>query len=217
MLENLGIGSRIRHSRFGPGVVVNEKSAVYTVSFMEHGLREVKKNEDAEVEIIDQLDPDTDMVSMFDVERILTAAIKKYIEYPEPVELAQKWKGGKLVLFPADKNLQGKEFPVDAGDVLLVHHQVTYVSSHPGACFAVQILRLQVRLIFSEEAGDRVLVVRAVQIEEVGAKAILASQHTDVGRRRAEQIVAGGGREVLGVETERDLARQHHVQGYRWH
>ena len=73
MLENLGTGSRIRHNRFGPGVVVNEKSAVYTISFIEHGLREIRKDEETEVEIIDQLDPDTDMVSMFDVESVAAA------------------------------------------------------------------------------------------------------------------------------------------------
>lgn len=114
MLEQLGAGSRIRHSTLGMGVVVNEKSLVYTVSFMDHGLREISKTNSDEVEIIDLLDPDPDQVSMFDVERILVAVLKKYVEYPEPVEIAQKWKGGKMVLHPGDQNLQAKDLPIDA-------------------------------------------------------------------------------------------------------
>ncbi len=111
MLENLGIGTRLEHARYGKGVVVNEKSALYVVSFIEHGLREVGKEE--EVNIIDQLDPDTDMVSMFDVERILTGVLKRYLEYPEPIELGQKWKGGKMILKPGDNGLASKEIPIE--------------------------------------------------------------------------------------------------------
>ncbi|MDZ4758758.1 MAG: hypothetical protein SGJ10_11575 [Bacteroidota bacterium] len=111
MLENLGIGTRLEHPRYGKGVVVNEKSALYVVSFIEYGMREVKKEE--EVTLIDQLDPDTDMVSMFDVERILTSVLKRYLEYPEPVELGQKWKGGKMILKPGDSGLANKEIPVE--------------------------------------------------------------------------------------------------------
>lgn len=111
MLENLGIGTRLEHPRFGKGVVVNEKSAVYVVGFIDHGLREISKEE--EVSIIDQLDPDADMVSMFDVERILTSVLKRYIEYPEPVELGQKWKNGKMILKPGDSTLASKEIPIE--------------------------------------------------------------------------------------------------------
>lgn len=111
MLENLGIGTRLEHPRYGKGVVVNEKSALYVVSFIEHGLREVNKDED--VTIIDQLDPDTDMVSMFDVERILKSVLQRYLEYPEPIELGQKWKGGKMILKPGESGLASKEIPVE--------------------------------------------------------------------------------------------------------
>lgn len=111
MLENLGIGTRLEHPRFGKGVVVNEKSTLYVVSFIDHGLREINKTE--EVAIIDLLDPDTDQVSMFDVERILTSVLKRYLEYPEPVELGQKWKNGKMILKPEDTGLASKEIPVE--------------------------------------------------------------------------------------------------------
>lgn len=114
MLEPLGAGSRIKHRTLGVGVVVNEKSTVYTVSFIDHGMREIPKADSESVEVIDSLDPDPDLVSMFDVERILASVLKRYVEYPEPVELAPKWKGGKLVLMPGDQNLQGKEIPIDA-------------------------------------------------------------------------------------------------------
>ncbi|MSQ78424.1 MAG: hypothetical protein EXR21_01940 [Flavobacteriaceae bacterium] len=113
MLENLGIGTRLTHADLGEGVVVNEKSATYSVCYIKHGMRELQKTDSEKVTVTDQLDPDEDNVSLFDVERILTHVVKKYIEYPEQVELGVKWKGGKMILKPGDSGLASKEVPIE--------------------------------------------------------------------------------------------------------
>lgn len=110
--ENLGIGTRVEHAQHGQGVVINEKSAYYTICFIQVGLREIHKT-DENLQIMDLLDPDSDRVSLFDVERVLTHVVKKYTDYPEVVEISPKFKGGKLIIKPKDNGLQPKEFPID--------------------------------------------------------------------------------------------------------
>ena len=94
-MEILGIGSRVKHSNYGQGVVINVKPLTYLITFIDFGIKEFKK-EDSTLEVIDAVEPDTDLVSLFDVERTLITILKKYCDYPEIVDLGKKWIGGKI-------------------------------------------------------------------------------------------------------------------------
>ena len=48
----LGIGTRLQHTHFGPGVVVGIRYATYLISFIHHGLKEIEKGDAALEEII---------------------------------------------------------------------------------------------------------------------------------------------------------------------
>ena len=111
-MEPLGIGSRVKHPNYGNGVVINVKPLTYLITFIEFGTKEYKK-EEASFEIIDAVEPDTDMVSLYDVERTLTNIFKRYCDYPENVELGKKWIGGKMILKPGESNLASKEIPIE--------------------------------------------------------------------------------------------------------
>ena len=63
---------------------------------------------------MDKVEPDSDLVSLWDIERTLIEVIKKYVDYPETVQLGNKWTGGKMILQPADDSLSGKEIPIEA-------------------------------------------------------------------------------------------------------
>lgn len=108
----LGIGSRVKHSEFGEGVVIQITSYAYTVTFMKVGIREIDK-EAGKLESIDTAELENDLVSLFDVERVFTSIIRKFSDMQETVDLAPKWQGGKMLLQPADKNLKPKEVPID--------------------------------------------------------------------------------------------------------
>lgn len=108
----LGIGSRVRHPEFGPGVVINVKAKTYTVVFIEKGRLEVSRNYHA-LEVVEAAEPDTDLVSFSEVERILTNIIKKHSDLQETVQMGNRWLGGKLVLVPGNAGLQPKEIPID--------------------------------------------------------------------------------------------------------
>lgn len=110
--DGLGIGSRVKHPEFGAGVVINIKAKTYAVVFTEKGKVEISKNYNA-LEVIDAVEPETDLVSLSEVERTLTQIIKKYSDIQETVQLGSKWTGGKMVLYPGNAGLQPKEVPID--------------------------------------------------------------------------------------------------------
>ena len=110
---DLGIGSRVKHPEFGDGVVVNIKSRTYTIVFMRSGKIEVSKNANA-LEIVERIEPDTDMVSMLEIERVLTNIIKRHSDIQETVPMHGKWIGGKMSLTPGNPSLSGKIIPMES-------------------------------------------------------------------------------------------------------
>ncbi|MFD0797554.1 hypothetical protein ACFQZJ_08790 [Maribacter chungangensis] len=109
-MEILGIGSRIDHKEYGKGVVTNVSSKHYWVTFMEKGLETIAIDDDFEV--IERLEDDVDTVSFFDIESSLTKILEKWSDTHEKVAIADKWRGGKLILDPGDASAN-KEMPID--------------------------------------------------------------------------------------------------------
>ncbi|MEF3079586.1 hypothetical protein [Winogradskyella poriferorum] len=119
-MKLLGIGSRINHTEHGKGVVTNVTSKHYWVTFIDKGLETLEIDEDFEV--IEAAEGDVDTVSFYEVEKSLKDILKKWSDVSEVVSIADKWKGGKLILEPGDTNLQGKELPIDT-----FFHKITMV------------------------------------------------------------------------------------------
>jgi len=109
-MKILGIGSRINHPEYGRGVVTNVSSKHYWVTFLEKGLETIDL--DAEFEVIEGVEDEVDSVSFFDVERSLVKILEKWSDTHEKVAIADKWKGGKLVLEP-DDGTANKEMPIE--------------------------------------------------------------------------------------------------------
>nr|WP_299339168.1 hypothetical protein [Allomuricauda sp.] len=109
-MKLLGIGSRIEHPNYGKGVVTNVSSKHYWVTFLENGLETIAL--DSDFETIEAVEDEMDNVSFFDVERSLVKILEKWSDTHEKVAIADKWKGGKLILEPGD-NLANKEMPIE--------------------------------------------------------------------------------------------------------
>ncbi len=110
-MKLLGISSRIKHPEFGLGVVTNITSSHYWVTFIENGLETIEL--DSDFEVIEHCQDDVDAVSFYEVETIMRKMLKKWSDVSEIVPIADRWKGGKLILEPRDTNLQSKEIPMD--------------------------------------------------------------------------------------------------------
>jgi len=109
-MKILGIGSRINHPEYGKGVVTNVSSKHYWVTFLEKGLETIDL--DAEFEVIEGVEDEVDSVSFFDVETSLVKILEKWSDTHEKVAIADKWKGGNLVLEP-DDGTANKEMPIE--------------------------------------------------------------------------------------------------------
>lgn len=110
MKKILEIGSRINHSGFGKGVITNVDSTQYWVTFIESGLETIDL--DSDFEIIEAAEDVVDTVSFYEVEASLLQILKKWSDASEVVPLADKYKGGTLILQPEDPNLSNKEIPI---------------------------------------------------------------------------------------------------------
>ena len=119
-MKLLGIGSRLNHSEYGKGVVTNVTSKHYWVTFIDKGLETIDL--DSDFEVIEATEDEVDTISFYEVESSLRSILKKWSDISEIVPIADKWKGGKLILEPGDTNLQNKEISIDA-----FFHKITMV------------------------------------------------------------------------------------------
>ncbi|MCK0189033.1 hypothetical protein [Arenibacter sp. F20364] len=110
-MQLLGIGSRLNHSEFGKGVVTNVTSKHYWVTFMDSGLETI--DVDSSFEIIEAVEDEVDTISFSEVEQSLISILKRWSDASSITPIADKWKGGSLVLKPGDSNLSDKEIPLD--------------------------------------------------------------------------------------------------------
>jgi hypothetical protein len=110
---NLGIGTRLQHGQFGPGVIVGVKYASYAISFIHHGLKEIEKKDPHLEEIIPE-NLSLEVETSVDAEKSLLKILRLCGGLTEIVPLGDRWVGGTLLLQPADKSQKPKEIPIEA-------------------------------------------------------------------------------------------------------
>ena len=108
----LGIGTRLQHTHFGPGVIVGLRYATYIISFINHGIKEIDKTDTKLEEIIPE-NVSVEIETHSDIEKSLLKILKLWGGITETVPLGDKWHGGTVLIQPADKSLKPKEIPID--------------------------------------------------------------------------------------------------------
>ncbi|MEO7959924.1 MAG: hypothetical protein ABIR19_00160 [Ginsengibacter sp.] len=108
----LGIGTRLQHTLHGPGVIVGVRFATYLITFISSGLREIDKTDSQLEEIIPE-NITVELETVSDVERSILKILKMWSDVSEIVSLGERWKGGSMLLQPADKSQKPKEIPID--------------------------------------------------------------------------------------------------------
>jgi hypothetical protein len=104
----MGIGTRLQHTKYGPGVIVGVKYATYLISFIHHGIIEVEKNDGDLDEFIPE-NVTTEIETTSEVEKSLLKILRLWNGVGEVVALGDRWKGGTMLLQPADKSQKAKE------------------------------------------------------------------------------------------------------------
>ncbi len=109
---NLGVGTRLQHTQYGPGVIVGVKYAVYIISFINHGIKEIEKADNNLDEIIPE-NVTAEVETTSEVEKSLLKILRQWGGLNETVPIGDKWIGGTMLLQTADKSLKPKEIPID--------------------------------------------------------------------------------------------------------
>jgi hypothetical protein len=108
----LGIGTRLQHTHHGPGVIVGVRYATYLISFFNQGIKEIDKTDPHLDEIIPE-NVTEEIETHSEVERSLLKILRLWGGLSETVPLSDRWRGGVMLLQPADKSQKPKEVPID--------------------------------------------------------------------------------------------------------
>jgi len=112
-MEELSVGSRVDHPRYGEGIVSKNNLTAYEIFFEHGGKMEItKRNTDLTV-LTKNEDAPKSGISITEIEKVISYVLDKYASLNEVVPLGEKWVGGTMLLQPANKSLQPKEIPVE--------------------------------------------------------------------------------------------------------
>ncbi len=112
-MTELSIGTRIRHPRYGEGIISKDKITSYEIFFEKGGKVELTKN-NADIEVLNEaIGGPKNSLALNEIEKVLEYVLDKHAMLQEVVPMGEKWTGGTLILQPANPNLQAKEVPVE--------------------------------------------------------------------------------------------------------
>lgn len=112
-MEELSVGTRVDHPRYGEGIVSKNNLTAYEIFFERGGKMEItKRNTDLTILKKNEDAPKTG-ISITEIEKVMSYVLDKYASLSEIVPLGEKWMGGTMSLQPANSALQPKEIPIE--------------------------------------------------------------------------------------------------------
>lgn len=117
MPQDLTIGTRIDHDRYGEGIIGKVNLVSYDVYFARGGKIEILKS-NKEFSVIEKVassgeSAPTGGIDVEALSKLISSTLDKYGMLQEVVPLGDKWTGGKLILQPGNTSLQPKEMPIE--------------------------------------------------------------------------------------------------------
>lgn len=117
MANELTLGTKIEHDRYGEGVVGKVNPVSYDIYFARGGKVEIlKSNTDFKVLSMPEgtsVSASLGGIDIDAIEKLIVGTLDKYGMLQEVVTLGDRWTGGKMILQPANTALQSKEIPIE--------------------------------------------------------------------------------------------------------
>jgi hypothetical protein len=136
-MEELAVGTRVDHPRYGEGIISKSHLTVYEIFFERGGKIEMTKyNTDIKVISEPENKPRTGL-TLAEVEEAITFVLNKYQGLSQIVKLGDKWIGGNLIMKPSNPELQPKEVPIETffHKIVMVRDRLRVleqnINSHP--------------------------------------------------------------------------------------
>ncbi len=116
--NEIQIGAKVEHPQFGVGIVTKKSLTTTRIFFLHKGDKEIANSfsglkliEESQVE--EAAGAPTGGISLAELEKVFTNVLRRYADFPEMVEMGDRWKKGVVVLKPGTEGLQPKEIPMD--------------------------------------------------------------------------------------------------------
>lgn len=114
-MDDLSVGTRVEHPRYGEGIISKDKLTAYEIFFERGGKIEIsKRNTDLSVLEKNEDTAPLEGLTISEIEDVIKFVLDQYGALNEIVPLGDKWKGGTLLLQPANPELKPKEIPAEA-------------------------------------------------------------------------------------------------------
>ena len=111
--SSLSIGTRVKHPVYGNGIVLdNSMSAAYTIVFKHHGEKAIAKDLEG-LEVIELAPLPENRIGLGDLTHVIEDILRKWGGFAEEIPIASRWKGGNLIMQPADPSLKPKEIDIE--------------------------------------------------------------------------------------------------------
>ncbi len=112
-IDIVTIGARVEHPTYGVGIVVDMNLSTWKIFFKGEGDKEIARS----FEKLKVLEPAADgpdnALDLDDVKKALRQVLSDSNVLTYPVELAERWKGGKLIMHPRNVDQSSKELPIE--------------------------------------------------------------------------------------------------------
>ena len=115
MEENLKVGTRVDHEKYGEGIISQNNPLTYKIIFVRGGEIEFSKL-NLQLTVVEENsegDENEMKLNIRDFEKMLKHVLNQYNGIENKVELGKKWVGGTMILQPANTELKPKEIPVE--------------------------------------------------------------------------------------------------------
>jgi hypothetical protein len=138
-MEELTVGSRVDHPRYGQGIISKVNLAAYEIFFEKGGKVEItKRNTDLSVVELKEDNRPKNSLTLKEVEDVLVSVLERYNGLSGIVPLGEKWKGGTMELKPGNSSLQPKEIPIETffHKIVMLRDRLRVleqnINTHPG-------------------------------------------------------------------------------------
>ena len=137
-MEELTVGTRVDHPRYGEGIVSKNNLTAYEIFFERGGKIEItKRNTDLSVIEPNLTGEVKKGINLKEIEEVMTYILDQYQGALPVLELGEKWKGGTIELKPGNVNLKPKEIPIETffHKIVMVRDRLRVleqnINSHP--------------------------------------------------------------------------------------
>ncbi len=112
------IGTKVEHPQFGTGIVTKKSMTTTRVFFLHKGDKEIA-NSFGGLKLIESSHGEGNQegggsqISLAELEKVFSSVLRRYADFPETVEIGDRWKKGTVILKPGSDQLKPKEIPID--------------------------------------------------------------------------------------------------------